>query len=70
MEIILHGPSVAPPSTLLPRKKFSVYSKTSWWNIKCTDAIDSHRTLLRLYKAAPTLDNWILINKETFAESF
>jgi len=47
--------------TLLPRRKVIPANKSPspWWNSKCAEAVESRSTLLRLYKASPSLENWL-----------
>jgi len=50
------------PSGILPPKKRPISSNSSpspWWNSSCVEAVDQRRTLLRIYKADPSLDNWL-----------
>jgi len=35
-----------------------------WWSLKCSEAVASRRTLCRIYKADPSLDNWISFRRE------
>jgi len=35
-----------------------------WWNTKCSEAVASRRTLCRIYKTDPTLENWISFRRE------
>jgi len=50
------------PQKSLPSRKKLISSKKSpspWWNNTCDEAVESCRVLLRLYKASPSLDNWL-----------
>jgi len=54
-----------PHGTFPPRKRFisSHKSPSPWWNSTCDEAVESRRTLLRLYKANPSLDNWLAFKR-------
>jgi len=45
----------------IPRSR----SPAPWWNDRCSDAVSHRRSLLRLYKSCPTLDNWDAYRRET-----
>jgi len=53
------------PGVLPLKKKFisCIRSPTSWWNSTCAEAIESRHTLFRLYKASPSLDNWLAFKR-------
>jgi len=53
--------SFFPQGTLPLRRKAILVKKSPspWWNTTCAEAVESRRTLLRLYKASPSLDNWL-----------
>jgi len=36
-----------------------------WWNKKCSEAVETRHNLCRMYKASPTLDNWLEFRRET-----
>jgi len=40
---------------------------TPWWNDLCTEAVEHRRSLLRLYKSNPTLDNWSAYRRESLS---
>jgi len=50
-----------PSGTLPPKKKLvSIHSSPSpWWNSTCKEAVEQRSTLLRIYKAHPSWDNWL-----------
>jgi len=54
-----------PQGILPPRKKLLSSKKLSfpWWNSTCDEAVEHRRTLLRLYKASPSLDNWLAFKR-------
>jgi len=54
------------PSGILPPKKRSVSINSSpspWWNSACAEAVDQRRTLLRIYKNDPSLDNLLAFKR-------
>jgi len=57
--------SVISSRILGPRKSVGrVPIPAPWWNNKCSDAVGIRRNLCRMYKANPTLDNWIAYRRE------
>jgi len=40
-------------------------SPAPWWNKRCSEAVEARRNLCRIYRASPTLDNWIEFRRET-----
>jgi len=59
--------TIAPKKPLGPRKKSlsNCPAPAPWWNKKCSEAVEIRRNLCRVYKASPTLDNWIEFRRET-----
>jgi len=57
--------SFFPRGTLPSRRKRipSGKSPSPWWNHTCDEAVEFRRTLLRLYKASPSLDNWLAFKR-------
>jgi len=56
-------------STGLPPSRKKVIScarnPAPWWNDLCTEAVEHRRSLLRIYKSSPTLDNWSAYRRES-----
>jgi len=52
--------SFFPQKTLPSQKRLLARNRlpTPWWNSVCAEAVENRRTLLRLYKANPSWDNW------------
>jgi len=59
--------TIAPKRSSGSRRKnvagFSTLA--SWWNKRCSEAVEACRNLCRVYRASPTLDNWIEFRRET-----
>jgi len=59
--------TIAPKRLFGSRRKnldsFSVLAP--WWNKKCSEAVEVRHNLCRIYRASPTLDNWIEFQRET-----
>jgi len=51
---LFHKGVLPPQKKLLPHNRIP----SPWWNHTCAEAVEKRSTLLRLYKANPTWDNW------------